>query len=632
MGHSAKAETPASVSTSLGYPDIVSAFSDVADAMAAQVPLDELLHLTAQKVCRLFGVQRCSIYLRESDSDLFRGQVAEVGSDVDERIKRLVCGVESDGFTREILETRRPVLIHDATRDPRPVRAVVRAWNVRAMLGVPMIVQDDVIGIMFLDDNDVRHEFRKEDDDLAAVFANLAAVAISQARAAEDLRTSAATIARQNKLLRRSSVLEERVTALALEGTSVQDIARAVATVTNEPCFIHSADLRRLAAAAPAECDAPARSLFDPRVSAACTNMALAGLERGKGPVVLGPFAAEGLHRRFLVAPIIARDECWGYLVITEMDRRLTALDMGVARRAASIAALELSTSRRSAAAEDKSREALMRDLLSGSADPNGLRDRALQHGLDVEQRYAVVIVHPRDRRGALVGREPVERAFARCGEGATMLTTARDDGSVAVLAPLDRELSRFEATQRLKSLVESAVETLSSESNVVASVSSACTMPGETAQALDEAEKVLQVLLTVGARGGGAVLTADDLGVGRLILASSSRSEAQRFAQHTLGPLLEEEGRANDLLRTLCVFFDSCRSVRRSAAQLGVHENTIRYRLARVAEVTGLDLAANPDHQLSGQLAVLILRLQGQIIDAHPVEDGAVHEVVLAS
>lgn len=608
------------VSGSPGYPDVVRAFSDVADAMAAQVPLDALLHLTASKVCRLFGVQRCSIYLREPDSDLFRGQVAEVGTDVDEAIKRLVCGIESDGFTREILDTRQPVLIRDATRDPRPVRAAVRAWNVRSMLGVPMIVRDEVIGILFLDDSDGPHPFREEDEGLAAAFANLAAVAISQARTAEHLRASAATIARQNKLLRRSSVLEERVTALALEGSSLQDIARAVATVTDEPCFIHRGDLRRLAAVMPTDCDTPSRSLFDRDVSAACTSTALASLEGGKGPVVLGPFAAEGLHRRFLVAPIVARDECWGYLVIAEMGRRLTALDMGVARRAASIAALELSTNRRAAAAEDQARDALMRDLLSGSADERGLRDRAAHHGLELDQRHAVVIVHGREGATTPLTCEAVEGAFVQAGQTAPMLATSRDDGVVVVLAALDREAPRLEGTRRMKAFVEGAIAALSADGDVVAAVSSACVVPAGCAEALEETQKVLQVLLTVGASGGGSVLTSDDLGVGRLILASSNRSEAHRFAEHTLGPLLdEEEGRSSDLLQTLCVFFDSCRSVRRSAASLGVHENTIRYRLSRVAEITGLDLAANPDHQLSGQLAVLILRLQGRLANYRP-------------
>jgi len=53
---------------------------------------------------------------------------------------------------------------------------------------------------------------------------------------------------------------------------------------------------------------------------------------------------------------------------------------------------------------------------------------------------------------------------------------------------------------------------------------------------------------------------------------------------------------------------------VRETAEQVGVHENTIRYRLARIAELTGLDVATNADDQLAGQLATLVLRLEGAL------------------
>ena len=61
-------------------------------------------------------------------------------------------------------------------------------------------------------------------------------------------------------------------------------------------------------------------------------------------------------------------------------------------------------------------------------------------------------------------------------------------------------------------------------------------------------------------------------------------------------------------------VFFDRGRSVRNSAKFLGVHENTIRYRLGRVLDLTGLDLAADADAQLTAQVALLILRIQGRL------------------
>ena len=61
-------------------------------------------------------------------------------------------------------------------------------------------------------------------------------------------------------------------------------------------------------------------------------------------------------------------------------------------------------------------------------------------------------------------------------------------------------------------------------------------------------------------------------------------------------------------------MFFDSRRSVRTSAKRLGLHENTIRYRLARVLDLTGLDVTSDTDAQLTVQVALSILHIQGRL------------------
>jgi DNA-binding PucR family transcriptional regulator len=120
-------------------------------------------------------------------------------------------------------------------------------------------------------------------------------------------------------------------------------------------------------------------------------------------------------------------------------------------------------------------------------------------------------------------------------------------------------------------------------------------------------------------ATGTPTRLSADELGAGRLFLASTTREDADVFVRQTLGPLLNTGERPmSDLLATLAVFFSSSGSVRETADRVGVHENTIRYRLARIAELTGLDVATNADDQLAGQLATLVLRLEG-VLHASP-------------
>ena len=44
------------------------------------------------------------------------------------------------------------------------------------------------------------------------------------------------------------------------------------------------------------------------------------------------------------------------------------------------------------------------------------------------------------------------------------------------------------------------------------------------------------------------------------------------------------------------------------------MHENTIRYRLSRIEELTGLAVTHDPDAQLRARLSLLVLLLQGRL------------------
>ncbi|HEX6955693.1 MAG TPA: GAF domain-containing protein, partial [Agromyces sp.] len=145
----------------------MNAFSVVAHAISEKADLDSLLHLVAERICTLLGIRRCSVYLRDHKTGVFRGQVAHSDRDIDVAIKRLTAGIEADGFTREILATQQPVLIVNAQSDPRPVRSTMLEWNVRTMLGVPMVLRGEVIGLLFLDNEDAPHDYSPAEQELA---------------------------------------------------------------------------------------------------------------------------------------------------------------------------------------------------------------------------------------------------------------------------------------------------------------------------------------------------------------------------------------------------------------------------------------------------------------------------------
>lgn len=70
--------------------------------------------------------------------------------------------------------------------------------------------------------------------------------------------------------------------------------------------------------------------------------------------------------------------------------------------------------------------------------------------------------------------------------------------------------------------------------------------------------------------------------------LAIGDREQAERFVRRELGPLAAEDDAACRLRATLRTFLEEGSSFVRAARRLGVHENTVTYRVRRAEELLG--------------------------------------------
>ena len=605
----AEPETP-------GLPEVLDCFAEVIEAIDSEAALDEILHLVARKICTLVDCSRCGVYLKHSDTGLYRGQVIESSHEADdERIRRLTCGTVADRLTQEVLATKAPVFVRDATNDRRTVRSIMQTWGVRSILGVPMIVREDVVGLFYLDNEQAPHPFTEQQQAVASTFAHLAGIAIQQAQRAAELRTNLQTVARQNELLRHSTAIEEKLTKLVLEGGTLADIATAASDLTGKPCAIHDAGFRRLAVGCPTGGGVPSASVLDGEFRGLpAVEKALAGLAPNR-PVIVDAIPSAGLLHRFLVARVVLHGKAWGYLAFMEFGSRFTRLDLATSRHAATAIAIELSVEGRAATADRQAREGLVRDLVNGLEDHGALVRRAERLSFPMASPHLVCLLAPQDEADPLSADE-VEAAHAEVADGDPWLTPVPQNG-VALVLELDEELPRAVALATVKETMERLRARLDAKRPVLAAISSACLTPADYGLAYNETKQVLGCLRSLrGAEGSAlALLAADDLGAARLMLTMVDGADADRFTRNTLGPLLEGGNRTiEELLDTVCAFFDCDRSVRNSAKHLGVHENTIRYRLARVLELTGLDVATDAAAQLTVQVTLLILKIQGRL------------------
>lgn len=85
--------------------------------------------------------------------------------------------------------------------------------------------------------------------------------------------------------------------------------------------------------------------------------------------------------------------------------------------------------------------------------------------------------------------------------------------------------------------------------------------------------------------------------------LLTADREHARRYAARILGGLDAAGDQAGELTRTLRVYLDTGCSYARAGRALGVHENTVAYRLRRALELLGRDEAWDPE--LRAALAV---------------------------
>jgi sugar diacid utilization regulator len=120
-------------------------------------------------------------------------------------------------------------------------------------------------------------------------------------------------------------------------------------------------------------------------------------------------------------------------------------------------------------------------------------------------------------------------------------------------------------------------------------------------------------------ARGGPGMVAMKDLKAYR-ILAGAPLEDRLDFVQQILGPILNlSEHKAVELLDTLEALYDHRGSVAEVASELGIHEKTVRYRLRRVQDLTGLS-ADVPGDRLQLDIAVRLRRLA--MAEVSPFDD----------
>jgi len=269
----------------------------------------------------------------------------------------------------------------------------------------------------------------------------------------------------------------------------------------------------------------------------------------------------------------------------------------GVVRLVATLVAGELERLRAPARASQEAAADFLRALLDGElADRDAVLARADELGVALEEGGSVVVARARAHAPTEDGwRARVLAAAERGARGpvpdalAAALQRSASAGAEIVLLLSGADDAR--AARAAEGVLRELQAGLPGHTFAVGR-SRVAEDPAELARA--GAEALLAANVAEGATSG--VLAFEETGAYRLLLPAMSEdpAELQRFYADTIAPLAAYDTQyETDLVRTVEAYLDNDANVAATAQTLYTHRHTIRYRLERVRELSGLDMGS---------------------------------------
>lgn len=274
---------------------------------------------------------------------------------------------------------------------------------------------------------------------------------------------------------------------------------------------------------------------------------------------------------------------------------------------AARLAAVEIVHRRTGSEHGRGSRQAMLAELLTGNANTDLLAGRL---GLDPGSSALVIGF------GAATSQDTAARELRRDEALGLVAVYASAHHRNALVGALDDRvyavLPGGEAETAVDSWVRDAVELLRSTmgTRVCAGIGLPAPELGGLAEARSEADRVLDALLRRGSQSHDRTYATIGELRAELLLAEvldllGARPELSHPGVSAMATYDHRHGA--DLVTSVLAHLDALGDVRAAAASMNVHPNTLRYRLRRARELSGIDLD-DPRERLACHLQLLLV------------------------
>lgn len=399
------------------------------------------------------------------------------------------------------------------------------------------------------------------------------------------------------------SDIQNRLDRLVAEGAGLSGLAQAMMDISGRGVIIQDKRLNVVASSA----SPSLKTIWEELLEELCEMEQLPEPLRdrkqaGKTPLALNQSLPGGLSR--VVTSVNVGEVARGYLSLIGMEGDLDDLDHLVANQGALACAVQMSRSKAVRETEKRLQGDLLTALLKEELSPRDARLWVQAMGLDLTQahvamRFAWDALQPPSLRRleTLLNGEISRLDLAAIPNpmGSEVICFCQVSPQGAGPGP-SVELAQNVAQRARQEGIQAPVRC--GMGAPAADLPEWRTSFRQAGQALEMARRLQEE----------KPLYFPDLSVYRLLLQMENSPELKAFEQEILGPLLAYET-GQELILTLEVYFEHNANLSQTADALFIHRNSLLYRMARIAEISGLDLD-NPETRLAVQLALHIHRM----------------------
>jgi GAF domain-containing protein len=559
--------------------------------VSSELAVESMLQRVVDLASEATDCHACFIYLLEERRLTIRA-ASPVFADA---VGKVQLGIE-EGLTGWVARHRTPEFIRDgAMQDPRMKYVpLLKEEQFQSMVAVPILSREgETIGVIVLH-TEAPREFSDDTVTLLEHIASLVSGAIENAQLYDRERRRAESLAGLSALAQEVAALTDASALGAVVAGGVRRLLRA------EVCQLYRLD------------DAGAMNLFgwapegasDP--ASPSTPELLSALDGHRKHPPAKSLWPEKAVQELMVTPLVVGSDRVGLLCVGSHEGQpFHADDTEIARAIAHLGALAM---KRTELIERLTKANIANDMFEALAAgaTQFAAEKAAKVRCELSSPYAILCAEPAGELERASGSwrasaEAIARGLAKLAP-----RTAIEAGPGPVRALLSGGTRRSLAMDELLH----ACSELGQATGASIGISEARSEPAQAAQAYHEAVDAAAIGHALLEEGGA--IAYSEVGAYRYLVHIEPEAVPRDRMRTAVDILIDyDRRRRTALLDTLERYLTERRSVVETARALFVHPNTLRQRLGRIEELTGVKV--DDDDLLSLELAIKLARLHGR-------------------